>query len=384
MSNKRLAIFLDGTWNTPDDKTNVHQLYEAAVDGIASDGILQKTFYRTGVGTKWSERIRGGAFGAGLSRNVLEAYRWLVEHYADGDAILLFGFSRGAYTARSLAGVIVNCGLLKTGATLTPDQVYERYRAGKKADPIYTLDFIKRTGQRPLDSDEEQLLADSRRVRIRMLGVWDTVGALGIPWTAAPLIGRRNFYFHNTNPSTIFDYCYHALAIDEHRGPYRPTFWTRFTPKAKDPLADPHTPPPLIEQCWFVGAHSNVGGGYADDRLHRIPLSWMQQRAAAHGLAFKSAIPTEPKDIADRPVDSYARFMKGLYKILRMGRRYYRQIGAPSRQVKGGWSTSIAESIHASVFAKYRSDPSYRPPNLDAWAKAKGLDLLSLEGEQHA
>lgn len=381
---KRLAIFLDGTWNTPDDATSVHQLHHRTVNGAAPDGVEQRTFYRTGVGTKWSERFRGGAFGAGLSKNVLAGYRWLVENYTEGDDVFLFGFSRGAYTARSLAGVIVNCGLLKTGASLTPDQIYDRYKAGKDVDPIYRLEHLKRTGERTLDDAEERLLADSRRVRLHMLGVWDTVGALGVPWTAAPLVGKSNFYFHNTNPSTIFDHCYHALAIDEHRGPYKPTFWTRFTPEGKYPTQDPHTPPPQIEQRWFVGAHSNVGGGYADDRLCVMPLSWMQGKAAALGIAFDSIITVGPGDYAGPPVDSFAKFMKGAYRIARLGKRYYRQIGAPSREVRKGWSTSINETIDASVFAKYQSDRTYRPPNLEAWALARGVDLASVHGEQRA
>ncbi|MBX3724503.1 MAG: DUF2235 domain-containing protein [Xanthomonadales bacterium] len=381
---KRLAIFLDGTWNTPDDATSVHELRQRTLVGLAPDGVEQRSFYRTGVGTRWTERLRGGAFGSGLSANVLAAYRWLVDNHADGDQIYLFGFSRGAYSARSLAGVIVNCGLLRSGAALTADQVYARYRAGKAVEPIYRLEHIRRTGQRPLDDEETRLLADSRRVRIHMLGVWDTVGALGVPWTAAPLVGRKNFYFHNTNPSNIFDHCYHALAIDEHRGPYKPTLWTRFTPEGKDPAQDPHVPPPRIEQRWFVGAHSNVGGGYRDDRLYLLPLDWMQRMAAAHGLVFTSDISLRPDDVLTPPVDSYARFMKGVYRIVRLGKRFHRPIGAPSRKVRGGWSTPIGETIDASVFVKYHADATYRPANLDAWAETRGLSLATLHGDQPA
>ncbi|MEL1263789.1 DUF2235 domain-containing protein [Pseudoxanthomonas putridarboris] len=384
MSKKRLAVFLDGTWNTPEDRTSVHRLYEKTIDGMAPDGVEQRTFYRTGVGTQVSERFSGGAFGVGLSRNVLDAYRWLVEHHAEDDEIYLFGFSRGAYTARSLGGVIVNCGLLRKGAALTPEALYERYRAGKAADPIYRLEFVQRTGERTLTDEEKRLLSDSRRVRIHALAVWDTVGALGVPWTAAPLVGKRSFYFHNTNPSTIYDHCYHALAIDEHRAPYKPTFWTRFTPEGKDPQADPHVAPPRIEQRWFVGAHSNVGGGYKGDRLCQLPLAWMQEKVAAHGLAFSSRFQTAPGDSGGTPVDSFAKFMKGIYRIARLGKRYYRQIGASSRQVKKGWSTSINETIDASVFAKYRNDPAYRPPNLQDWAKVRGIDLTTAAGDQKA
>jgi len=384
MSKKRLAVFLDGTWNTPEDRTSVHRLYEKTLVGVAPDGLEQRTFYRTGVGTKWSERISGGAFGVGLSRNVLDAYRWLVDNYAEGDDIYLFGFSRGAYTARSLGGVIVNCGLLQQRASLTPEDIYERYKMGKDAEPIYRLEFLQRSGARVLTAAEKCLLADSRRVRIHVLGVWDTVGALGVPWTAAPLVGRQQFYFHNTNPSTIYDFGYHALAIDEHRAPYKPTLWTRFTPQEKDPKTDLHVAPPHIEQRWFVGAHSNVGGGYKDDGLCQLPLAWMQEKVAAHGLAFSSRIQVNPGDIDSKPVDSFAEFMRGLYKIIRLGKRYYRPIGQGSRQVKRGWSTSIDETIDGSVFKKYRKDAAYRPSNLQAWASAKGLDLLATSGDQEA
>ncbi|WP_182657438.1 DUF2235 domain-containing protein [Stenotrophomonas lacuserhaii] len=384
MSKKRLAVFLDGTWNTPEDKTSVHRLYEMTLVGVAPDELEQRTFYRTGVGSKWSERFSGGAFGVGLSRNVLDAYRWLVENYTEGADIYLFGFSRGAYTARSLGGVVVNCGLLRQGASLTPEGIYERYRAGKEAEPIYRLEFLQRSGGRPLIDTEQCLLTDSRRVRIQVLAVWDTVGALGVPWTAAPLVGRREFYFHNTNPSTIHDHCYHALAIDEHRAPYKPTFWTRFTSQGKDPKTDLHVAPPHIEQRWFVGAHSNVGGGYQNDCLCQLPLAWMQEKVAAHGLAFSSLIRAAPGDIDATPVDSFAEFMKGFYKIVRLGNRYHRQIGAASRQVKQGWSTSINETIDGSVFAKYRKDSAYSPPNLQDWARAKGVDLAATSGDQKA
>lgn len=384
MPKKRLAVFLDGTWNTPESKTSVYRLFQAASVGMAPDGIEQRTFYRTGVGTRLLEKFRGGIFGVGLSRNVLDAYRWLVDNYADDDDIYLFGFSRGAYTARSLGGVIVRCGLLKHNASLTPDEIYDRYRAGKEVEAIYELEHIHSTRKRPLTDVELQLLRDSRRVKIHALAVWDTVGALGVPWTAAPLVGAGAFYFHNTNPSIIYEHVFHALAIDEHREPYKPTFWTRFTPKEKDPMNDPHVPPPNIEQRWFVGAHANVGGGYENDRLSQLPLTWMQQSVAALGLSFSSWFPARADDIDAAPTDSFGEFMKGAYKIIRLGRRYYRPIGAASREVKRAWSTSINDTIDGSVFAKWRKDSSYRPPNLKDWAALKGVDLGVVNGDQQA
>ena len=112
---KRLALFFDGTWNKPENNTNVWRLSLMLADK-GPDGVPQVKFYDEGVGTHWFDRISGGAFGAGLSANVRRGYRWLMEHYNPGDEIYVFGFSRGAFTARSLSGVISRCGLLKPEA----------------------------------------------------------------------------------------------------------------------------------------------------------------------------------------------------------------------------------------------------------------------------
>lgn len=374
---KRLALFLDGTWNDPKDETNVHRLHLLTRQGAVGGGHEQRLYYAKGVGTRWNDRIIGGAFGAGLSRNVLDAYKWLLKEYDDGDEIYLFGFSRGAYTARSIAGLIAKCGLLKRGAALSAEQVYDRYQLGKEAVPIYRLEYLQRTGERPLAPDEQRLMADSRRVPVRMLGVWDTVGALGVPWNEAPLIGRRNFYFHNTNPSVLYQNAYHALAIDEHRAPYKPTLWTRFTPEAEQEAA-PKPYPDTLEQRWFVGAHSNVGGGYKNDPLHRLPLAWMQEKARGCGLEFSSPVQLQGDEVDAEPTDSFARFMKGIYRIVRLGKRFHRPIGAQRRKVRGGWSTPLNEWVDASVFEKYRRHPSYRPVNLEEAMGELGMDCASI------
>lgn len=390
---KNLAIFLDGTWNAPGDNTNVWRL-KVMVAGATAAGVPQLGYYDTGVGTKWNERLRGGTLGAGLSLNIREAYQWLVEQYDDDDDVYVFGFSRGAYTARSLAGLIVKCGLLRPGAALTVQQIYERYQLGKGATPLHEIDFIKKNNKRELTAAERALHMNSRRIPIKMIGVWDTVGALGIPWTNAPLVGRGNFYFHNTNPSVLFEHAYHALAIDEHRAPYKATLWTRFKPASPAPAQPPIAPAPpaaaavqrnnIVEQRWFVGAHSNVGGGYTDDELGQIPLAWLQEKARACGLAFRNQTQLTGDEFKGTPTDSYAAFLKGFYKIVRFGKRYYRPIGADARAVKGGTSQPINEWIDASVFQRCRAFPNYRPPNLLEWAKRKGRSLETLNGDQQA
>lgn len=386
---KRLAIFTDGTWNDPADNTNVYDLSQLVVTSNTG-GVDQRRYYHSGVGVSWGTKLRGGALGYGLSGNVLDAYRWLVENYDHADEIYLFGFSRGAYTARSIAGVIVKCGLIRRDSpgALTPDRIYERYRLGKEAIGLYDLTANRLPPGYELTPDDRELLGHSHRVPIKFIGVWDTVGALGIPWTAAPLIGRGNYYFHDTNLSTLIQNAYHAMAIDENRGPYAPTLWTKFLPD------DAHTTLPTtgsisgpggpVEQRWFIGAHCNVGGGYKNDLLKVIPCAWLQSKAAALGLAFNSVVRANGTEYRTEPIDSYSKFLLGTWKLITVGRRFYRDIGYGPRQVNGGWSVPINEWIDKTVFQRWRDFPEYRPPSLAAWAKRAGIDPAASGGDRPA
>lgn len=379
---KKLCLFLDGTWNEPGDNTNVWRM-KVMLASHDNEGIPQVGYYDTGVGTAWHNRMRGGTVGMGLSTNVREAYQWLVENYDPDDEIFIFGFSRGAYTARSIAGMIVKCGLLYPGVSMTTMEVFKRYQLGKEARPIYTLEFARSEGQ-ALNAEEERLLANSRRIPIKMIGVWDTVGAMGIPWTQAPMIGRGKFYFHNTNLSVLFENAYHALAVDENRAPYKPTLWTKFTPESGPGTDVSRAPPQNVEQRWFVGAHSNVGGGYEQDELAQIPLRWLQQKAGECGLRFRNQISLSGDEILCDPRDSYKEFMKGAYRAMKFGKRFWRPIGAAPREVKGGTSEPVNEWIDASVFERYQKVSSYRPQNLEQWAQGKNIDLSSYSGDSKA
>jgi uncharacterized protein (DUF2235 family) len=124
---KRLALFLDGTWNEVGDNTNVWR-FRSLFATTSSDGCEQRAYYSTGLGTKYGERIRGGMFGAGIDTAIASAYEWLIDNYEPGDEIFVFGFSRGAYTARSLSGFVSKCGLLQRGTPLGVNQLYKRYR----------------------------------------------------------------------------------------------------------------------------------------------------------------------------------------------------------------------------------------------------------------
>jgi uncharacterized protein (DUF2235 family) len=375
---KRIALYLDGTWNHPDDMTSVRRLFDVTTQ---QPGVQVANYWR-GVGTKWNQRLRGGAFGMGLTKNVRDAYEWLVDQYEDGDQIYLFGFSRGAFTARSISGLIINCGLLRSGAGMSVDEIFDLYQAGKEKRSIYRLDYLQERRPEELDAAEIRLLQCSRRVPIKMIGVWDTVGSLGIPWTEFPAIGRGNYFFLNTNISKLIEHAYHALAIDEHRGPYEPTLWTKFFPFGFDVRPPYVAPGQTIEQRWFAGAHSNIGGGYGDaDKLRRLPLHWMQRRAEACGLQFKSVLGCEVDDHKGELRDSFGEFMKGFYRVLRFGRRFYRPIGAGPRSVTNGHSVPISEVVDQSVFKRYQDVPAYRPKNLEQWASRMGIDLSKQVGD---
>ena len=262
---KRLVVCCDGTWNRPDQlsggvvsPTNVSKL-ALGVAREDSAGTPQLLYYHHGVGTKRFERIRGGALGLGLSRNVRDCYRFLVENYEPGDQLYFFGFSRGAFTARSTVGLVRKAGILRPEHVGRIKDAYRLYReTGDKGHPNGLESRIFRR----MYSDEEP--------DIHFVGVWDTVGSLGIPGLRGRLANRL-WGFHDTALSSHVSFAYHALAIDEQRGPFKPTLWQQ----------QEHAQGQTLEQVWFAGVHSDVGGGYPDCGLAEIPLLWMAQRAQA-------------------------------------------------------------------------------------------------------
>jgi uncharacterized protein (DUF2235 family) len=394
-ANKNIALFLDGTWNTVDDNTNVWRL-SALCSSVSGDGTPQAIYYDQGVGTTWGEHFRGGILGYGLDRSVLAAYRWLIKTYNPGDRVYVFGFSRGAYTARSLTGLIAKCGLLQPGAPLSIDQIFNRYSRSTSQRLIYQLEFEKRELDRrargkskttreiaEFTSEELWLLAYSQRIKIQFIGVFDTVGSLGIPFGHVPGLSRSSFQFHHTRLSNLFQFAYQALAIDEHRKDFSPSLWTKFTPTQEDhslrvqPKAEP-----VVEQRWFCGAHANVGGGYPNDRLAQIPLFWLVAKATAAGLHFRYPVVVDKVSNLDPIADSYSEMAYGLYKVATLGKRHYRTIGLPAFTVSdpSGTVSTVNETIDASVFDRWRRDHTYRPPAVIEWSNrvaAKPSDLSS-------
>jgi uncharacterized protein (DUF2235 family) len=227
-----------------------------------ADGVEQVSYYNLGLGTTFGEKIRGGLLGHGVGNVVTSAYEWLIDQYNLGDDIFIFGFSRGAYTARSLAGFIAKCGLLKPGSPLGVYQLYGRYRADRRT--IYKIIDDRDAGRLQSCSLEEQwMLTYSQPIPIKLVAVWDTVGALGVPTLSLSIPGfsRSSFGFLHTGLRLSIENGFHAVAIDEHRRAFLPTLWTKRTPVGQDVAAvAPPRPLTSVEQRWFVGAHANVGG----------------------------------------------------------------------------------------------------------------------------
>ncbi|KMZ11772.1 Peptidoglycan binding domain protein [Candidatus Burkholderia humilis] len=284
-----LAIFFDGTWNEPNDKTNAFLLFN-----LAKETDDQARLYVQGVGTQgkglfsFADKILGGAFGDGFSENIKTAYRWLCERYEPDASIYIFGFSRGAYSARSLAGLVRKCGLVNDTSDASIDEAYGLYRDQTvSANDDHAVRFR---------------MQFSREVTIAFVGVWDTVGELGISVDGLPLPSFSSFYrFHDTTLSNSTKAAYHAIAANEFRSLYKPTLWTQGT---EDRGSLP------LEQRWFAGAHANVGGGYVTPPrfLPLILAEWLRKKAEAHGLAFTQAVEIPETAYTCDPVDSYAEF----------------------------------------------------------------------------
>ncbi|MEO5829281.1 MAG: DUF2235 domain-containing protein, partial [Rhodanobacter sp.] len=310
--------------------------------------------------------LLGGAFGYGLSGNVTDGYRWLCENWQPGDLIYLFGFSRGAYTARSLGGLIRKCGLLRCGsnqsvATADVDEAYDLYRdaTSKPDDPVAVA-----------------FRADhSIEVGIHFIGVWDTVGSLGIPDTASWFpYARASYQFHDTELSKIVKYAYQALALDEHRADFSPAVWTRnpYTIKPGESLTSKKNEQIDIEQRWFIGSHSDVGGGNdcdgagrKPDPLPDLPLAWLQRKAMDAGLACDKWIVPAIDANTGVPRDSYNEFMSGIYK----------EFKSPIDRLLG---TGVNEKVDNSVWQRWLLDGRYRPPSL-VRALATATVLMSVE-----
>jgi uncharacterized protein (DUF2235 family) len=355
---KRLVICCDGTWNTPDQAkdgrpcpTNVTKLSLAVAEDDGG-GVAQRLYYHRGVGSYGRPRLRGGMFGVGLSHDVRRAYRFIVDNYEPGDEIFLFGFSRGAFTVRSLAGLINNAGVLRAEHAERLDDAYTLYRARAIKPRGIESELFRRSYSHETSAFQ---------TRIRFIGVWDTVGALGIPTIGPKFLTNwvnRRFAFHDTELSGRVDAAVHALAIDEQRRAFKPTLWSQ----------PDHAGDQWVEQVWFPGVHSDVGGGYADASLADVTLGWLAGRAQKFGLALRPGAFTKAGgwgvDKSILPAvgpDPFGKLNKSRTGIYRLQSRLNR--------LEEDYGKAAGVSVASTAVLRYDKSGTY-PPGFSGFADA--------------
>lgn len=351
---RRLVMCCDGTWNKPDQlsagtraPTNVSKVALGLARADA-EGFPQLLYYQRGVGTRRFQRLRGGAFGYGLSGNVRDAYRFLVDSYEPGDRLYFLGFSRGAYTARSTVGLIRNCGILRREHRDRIGEAYSLYRSR-----------ASRTHPRAVESQIFRRIYSHDDVDIDFVGVWDTVGALGIPIDGLrfPLLDRY-WGFHDTELSSHVRSAYQALAVDEQRGPFKPTLWKQQQDAAGQ----------VLEQVWFAGVHCDVGGGYKEPELAEIALLWMVKCASDRGLQFDSDhfLVATDAPAAELRWQGAQIAPDALGTIHESRTRAYRLFPRCRRVL----TESDRQSVASSAVRRLRQQGDYSPPQLGEWLAA--------------
>jgi uncharacterized protein (DUF2235 family) len=338
---KRLVICCDGTWNKlgQPNPTNVTKV-KKAVAATDSAGTAQIAFHGDGVGTGTNlwDHFTGGAFGLGLSAKVRDAYEFVVKNYEPGDELFFFGFSRGAFTARSTVGFIRNCGVLRPENAGLVKEAYRLYR---------DRDTSTTGPDSPKAQKFRREYAHEDRTPIRFIGVWDTVGALGIPLSGGRLLNllNRRWQFHDTRLSSIVQSAFQALAVDEHRTSFEPAIW------------EPSEAGQAREQVWFAGDHSDVGGGHPESDLSDLALRWMTERAHHCGLAFEPGAftglhPGKPLGVLHDSLNGFFRLFGSVV----------RSIGTADPQSEYAASTAVHRHGHMQ--------PPYRPGNLVTYLAA--------------
>ena len=351
---KRIVICADGTWNLRDQvdessgkrrPTNVTKMARAVLPA-APDGTSQVVYYHSGVGTGGKmDSLTGGAFGQGIEDNIRDLYRFILYNYVDGDELYFFGFSRGAFTVRSLAGFMSRYGLVRKHDDYYVPEMYRCYAEGiEKGSDEWKSVFVRADGSERIQEVRSCPI-------IHFLGVWDTVGALGAPGLLGKMFKRDDHHrHHRTELNENIRTAVHALAIDEQRSLFAATLFEK-----------PGQWQGELHQCWFAGVHSNVGGSYDPDGLANVPLHWMARHAQRAGLMldwnYLSYFTPEPYSTLNDSMSTM-----------------YRAMGGPAPRAVGG-APSLCETVHESVLKRLAgpaADPTvdasnYRNPDPDAY-----------------
>jgi uncharacterized protein (DUF2235 family) len=386
---KNIVICCDGTGNEIEGNlSNVLKLYR-----IAHRDEQQRVYYDPGIGTlgqrdEWSrlkqnaKGVFGLATGYGLDDNVLDAYRFLAQNFETDDKIYLFGFSRGAYTVRVLAGFLHLVGLLQPDQLNIDGYALAAYkRASKQSDFSIAWHFGR--------------VVNTRSVTIKFLGVWDTVASVLVPRKDRLYVpSLLTLPYTRTNPSV--ETFRHATAIDERRRMFRLNRWTEPQEYLPNPFAKPD--PPLqqdIKQVWFAGVHADIGGGYpeTESALSKFPLDWMIKEAKAAGLRINTAMRNHLVLGEDRKGSSQEYVSPSpngcVHNSMTAGWRVLEWLPKPTKWREGPEGPSFAglylphaESrlisegarIHYSVIARKEANSNYRPPNFPTKFEIEGAD----------
>jgi uncharacterized protein (DUF2235 family) len=366
---RNLVICCDGTSNKfGSANTNVVRLVQV----LDRDSSKQRLYYDPGVGTlpepgaltaisKKLTELKGLAFGAGLSRNVEEAYSFLMEMWEPGDQVFLFGFSRGAYTVRVLAGLLHSLGLLPRGGGNLVPYVMRLFKAVRRKPGNENSEYWKLCNQfrwsfaRKLSDGD-----DNRRFRVHFLGVWDTVSSVGWVWNPA------SYPYTAENPSV--DVVRHAVSIDERRWFFRQNLMRQA--KGQD-----------FRELWFSGVHCDIGGGYTEDRgqLWRVAFEWMLGEAIRSGLRVDAS--RKPRVLAQLPPDVHlwaAQTNESLTPLWYPAEFFPKLVWKPGRSRRwpgigffGSRFIKEGDYIHQSTLQRLRGVEGYKPRNMSAEFIAK-------------
>ena len=368
---KRIVFLCDGTWNNFDRENPTNVIRTSQALRLRDDhGHSQIPLYFHGVGTGMHlDRFFGGAFGRGLMANVVAAYRNLVFLYEPGDEICVFGFSRGAHTARSLIGLIRSTGILDRQNLHLMPQILERYslksketHPGSEDSHRFRLSISPHfaTSKREQRWRKGRWNQDSVLVKIPFVGLWDCVGSLGVPHhlNEFPLLDRIHLQndFHDTQITKLVKRSRHAVALDERRPSFEPLLMKNSIThiEARKNNTDTH------QELWFPGTHGAIGGGGEVTDISSITLSWIIQGAEKAGLSFDDSmlktIEREHNPLGH--IRPFRKQRKGLkHTILRWG----------SRDRDGPESL---EDLHDSAITRWLAGqtgqgPKYEPQSLD-------------------
>lgn len=362
IAKKRLFVCCDGTWNCPAQRefgllapTNVVKFSNTVQQGVCGD-VEQRVYYHPGVGSsdRFWDRVLGGAFGTGLGRNIKSAYKWLCDNYSTGDEIFIVGFSRGAFTARSLVGMLSHAGLIGRARWDQVDAAFLHYQARKSTTEIRSAQQRFEQFRAVQSQNTDAASTPHLRPPIQFLGVWDTVGTMGIP--QASLMQRmlekwwpqRSNRFHDLTLSSLVRCARHALGIDEQRQPFNVSLWESEPSEHQS-----------IEQVWFPGIHSDVGGGFITAGLSDTALRWMLVEAEKQGAVLNPHMLAQLRqDDCHAPMHDA---MTAIYNLVGARPRSLPALVEKDTLPAAAYGQRVHESALQRIGVPPMSDAPYRP-----------------------